>query len=169
MGDAAASLVGPQIYEEFVLPYEQKLVDGLHAMGAKVRLHICGNTRRILGGMGTLGCEIVDIDFMVPLEQARREMGPASGVGRQYSPGRLVRNGTPEVLDGRAGRVPAAGRAAVHPGRRLRGAPRHARGQCPGLAGLRPGTSGRCDDLPVRNGFTTEARRSRKTGEKGRK
>ena len=48
VGDAAASLVGPRIYEEFVLPYEKRLVDGLHAMGVKVRLHICGNTRRIL-------------------------------------------------------------------------------------------------------------------------
>ena len=33
VGDAAASLVGPQIYEEFVWPYEKKLVDGLHAHG----------------------------------------------------------------------------------------------------------------------------------------
>ncbi|MCF6286965.1 MAG: uroporphyrinogen decarboxylase, partial [Candidatus Hydrogenedentes bacterium] len=29
VGDAAASLVGPQIYEEFVFPYEKKLVEGL--------------------------------------------------------------------------------------------------------------------------------------------
>ena len=35
VGDAAASLVGPQIYEEFVRPYEQKMVDGLHAMGTQ--------------------------------------------------------------------------------------------------------------------------------------
>ena len=48
VGDAAASLVGPDIYNEFVWPYEKKLVDGIHALGGKVRLHICGNTRRIL-------------------------------------------------------------------------------------------------------------------------
>jgi len=33
VGDAAASLIGPHLYEEFVWPYEKKLVDGLHAMG----------------------------------------------------------------------------------------------------------------------------------------
>ena len=33
VGDAAASLVGPRIYREFVWPYEKKLVDGLHALG----------------------------------------------------------------------------------------------------------------------------------------
>ena len=34
LGDAAASLVGPQIYEEFVFEYEKRIVDALHAMGA---------------------------------------------------------------------------------------------------------------------------------------
>src|ERR1019366_2922794 len=46
VGDAAASLVGPDIYNELVWPYEKKLVDGIHALGGKARLHICGNTRR---------------------------------------------------------------------------------------------------------------------------
>ena len=84
VGDAAASLVGPQIYEEFVWPYEQRLVDGLHALGTKVRLHICGNTSRILAGMGSLGCEIVDIDSHGPVGQGPRGDGPGPGVGRQY-------------------------------------------------------------------------------------
>ena len=48
IGDAAASLVGPRIYNKFVLPYEKRLVEGIHATGARVRLHICGNTKRIL-------------------------------------------------------------------------------------------------------------------------
>src|SRR6478752_2113271 len=58
LGDAAASLVGPHIYEKFVWPHEKKLVDGLHALGTRVRLHICGNTRFALAGMGRLGCDI---------------------------------------------------------------------------------------------------------------
>jgi len=56
VGDSAASLVGPRIYEEFVLPYERKMVDALHAMGARVRLHVCGNIGRILSGVGSLRC-----------------------------------------------------------------------------------------------------------------
>jgi len=55
VGDAAASLVGPKVYEEMVWPFEKKLVDGIHALGGKVRLHICGNTRRLLGGDGPTG------------------------------------------------------------------------------------------------------------------
>jgi MtaA/CmuA family methyltransferase len=96
LGDAAASLVGPQIYEEFVLPYEKRLVDGLHTLGTKVRLHICGNTKRILAGMGSLGCDIVDIDFMAPLSSAREAMGPNQVLAGNIDPVKTLRNGTPE-------------------------------------------------------------------------
>lgn len=96
VGDAAASLVGPDIYEEFVLPSEKKLVDGIHALGAKVRLHICGNTRRILRGMGSLGCDIVDLDSMSPLKDARAQMGPTQVLLGNINPVAILRNGTPE-------------------------------------------------------------------------
>jgi MtaA/CmuA family methyltransferase len=98
VGDAAASLVGPQIYEEFVCPYERKLIDGLHAMGAKVRLHICGNIRRILPGVGSLGCEMVDVDSMVPLDQARQAVGPQVALAGNIDPVKTLRNGTPESV-----------------------------------------------------------------------
>ena len=95
MGDAAASLVGPQIYDEFVWPYEKQLVDGIHALGGKVRLHICGNTRRILEGIGKLGCDIVDIDFLAPLSEARQKMGPDTVLLGNLNPVAVLRNGDP--------------------------------------------------------------------------
>ena len=98
VGDAAASLVGPRIYKEFVWPWEKKLVDGIHAAGGRVRLHICGNTRRILAGMGTLGCEMVDIDFPVPMEEARAQMGPRQTLAGNLNPVKDVRGGTPETI-----------------------------------------------------------------------
>ena len=120
LGDAAASLVGPAIYEEFVWPYEQKMVDGIHGMGAKVRLHICGNIRRILTPVGKLGCELVDVDYPAPLEEARRDNGARSGFGRQLEPrgGRAQRHAGDDLA--RLGRMSSAGRAAVGGGRRLR-------------------------------------------------
>ena len=93
VGDAAASLVGPDIYDEFVWPYEKKLVDGIHALGGKVRLHICGNTRRILEGMGKLGCEIVDLDSMAPMSEARQQMGPKTILLGNLNPVAVLRNG----------------------------------------------------------------------------
>ena len=77
VGDAAASLVGPKIYEDLVWPFEKRLVDGIHGMGGQVRLHICGKTRAILSGMGRLGCEIVDLDYPSPIDEGRSQMGPS--------------------------------------------------------------------------------------------
>jgi len=98
IGDAAASLVGPAVYEEFVWPFERKLVDGLRALGARVRLHICGKTRRIFSGMGRLGCDIVDLDWPAPVAEARQEMGPAQVLLGNIDPVKVLRNGTPESV-----------------------------------------------------------------------
>jgi MtaA/CmuA family methyltransferase len=98
VGDAAASLIGPAIYDEFVWPFEKKLVDGLHAMGALVRLHICGRTRRIFAGMGRLGADIVDLDYPAPVADARREMGPLQVLLGNLDPVKVLRHGTPESI-----------------------------------------------------------------------
>lgn len=95
IGDAAASLVGPQIYEKFVWPFEKRMVEGLRALGARVRLHICGNTRRILTGMGRLGCDIVDLDFLAPISEGRAQMGPTQILLGNIDPVRVLRDGTP--------------------------------------------------------------------------
>ncbi len=118
IGDASASLVGPRIYKEFVWPSEKKLVDFIHSQGAKVRLHICGNTRRILEPIEMLGCDLVDIDFLVPLKEAREKMGPDQALSGNLDPVRVIRDGSPvavtnalEALHAAAGRrwVVAAG------------------------------------------------------------
>jgi len=98
IGDAAASLVGPQIYEEFIWEYEKKMVDGLHALGARVRLHICGDTRKILGRIGKLGCDVVDLDYFVPVREAREKMGPDQVLLGNIDPVRILREGSPESV-----------------------------------------------------------------------
>ncbi len=98
IGDAAASLVGPRIYEELVWPYQKRMVDGVRALGARVRLHICGNTRRILGGMGRLACDLVDLDHLVSLAEAREKMGPEQTLLGNIAPVRVLRDGSPESV-----------------------------------------------------------------------
>ena len=98
IGDAAASLVGPDIYREFVWPFEQQLVNGLHAAGARTRLHICGNTTALMADMGRLGCHLVDVDFLVPLDHARQQVGPKQVLLGNLDPVRVLRNGTPDEV-----------------------------------------------------------------------
>ncbi|MDX9974575.1 MAG: uroporphyrinogen decarboxylase family protein [FCB group bacterium] len=94
IGDAAASLVGPEIYEQFVFPYEKRLIDVIHAAGGKVRLHICGNISAIVGKMAELAAEIVDVDSMVPMAHARAATGPRQVLLGNLDPVAVVRNGT---------------------------------------------------------------------------
>jgi len=98
IGDAAASLVGPKFYDELVWPCERKLVEGIQAMGARVRLHICGNTTRIVDGMGRLGCEIVDLDYFTPVALAREAMGPDQVLLGNIDPVAALRDSTPEAV-----------------------------------------------------------------------
>jgi len=99
VGDPAASLIGPALYREFVWPYEKKLVEGLHAAGARVRLHICGSTRRILEDIGRLGCDIVDVDSAVPMSLAREKTGPKQVLLGNLDPVRDLRNGSPQSIE----------------------------------------------------------------------
>jgi len=98
IGDAAASLIGPKFYNELVWPYERKLVEGIQAMGARVRLHICGHTSRIVEGMGRLGCEIVDLDYFTPVALAREAMGPDQVLLGNLDPVAALRDSKPEAV-----------------------------------------------------------------------
>ena len=98
LGDAAASLVGPQIYEQFVLPYERRLIGRLHAMGTRVRLHICGNIGPVLNHIATLQCDVIDVDSMVPLSQVRSAVGRDVVITGNINPVEALRNSTPEAI-----------------------------------------------------------------------
>jgi MtaA/CmuA family methyltransferase len=98
IGDAAASLIGPEIYREFVWPFERDLLTRVHALGVRSRLHICGNTRAIMADIGRLGCHIYDVDFLVPMEHARQEAGAAQVLLGNLDPVRVIRNGTPDLI-----------------------------------------------------------------------
>lgn len=98
IGDAAASLLGPALYESFVWPYEKRLVEGIRAMGGRSRLHICGDTRPCLPGMGRLGCEVVDLDSLSPMAEGRERMGPGQVLLGNLNPVTVLRNGTPDTI-----------------------------------------------------------------------
>ena len=99
VGDAAASLVGPKLYAHFVLPREQKLIAAIRVLGVPVRLHICGNTKRIVEGMGQTGAEIIDLDYPTPLGHARRAMRESQVLLGNIDPVRALRDGTPASVE----------------------------------------------------------------------
>jgi MtaA/CmuA family methyltransferase len=100
VGDAAASLVGPAIYREVVLPHERRLIDAIHSLGARARLHICGNTRRSVADMAGLGADIVDLDYPVPLARARSDAGPSQVLLGNLDPVAGLMASTPDAIRG---------------------------------------------------------------------
>jgi MtaA/CmuA family methyltransferase len=100
VGDAAASLVGPKIYRDFVFPYEKRLIENIHSLGGRVRLHICGNISKSLKEVGQVGFDMIDLDSMVPVDKARSEMGEAKVLAGNLDPVKCLRNGTPPDITG---------------------------------------------------------------------
>lgn len=70
LGDAVASQISPRMYRNFALPYEQRIFQAIREMGALPRLHICGDTTRILADMASSGAAMIDVDFMVDYHKA---------------------------------------------------------------------------------------------------
>ena len=98
IGDAAASLIGLALYEEFVWPGEQRLVSAMHDAGVICRLHICGNNRRFLPSAARLGCEIIDIDAPVTMAAARQAVGVEQVLCGNLDPVRSIHEGTPDEI-----------------------------------------------------------------------
>lgn len=98
VGDAAASLISRDLYDRFVWPHEKRLVDGIHAAGGRVRLHICGRTSHLLDAIARLGCEIVDLDNLVDLAAARRAMGPRQVVLGNIDTVTVVKDGSRDAV-----------------------------------------------------------------------
>jgi len=96
VGDAVASLIGPNMYTTYVLPLQQELVAAIHEASAKVKLHICGNITNIVEHMAKSGADVIDVDWMVPLEKARQLVGPDIVLCGNFDPSAVLLQGTPE-------------------------------------------------------------------------
>jgi len=70
VGDAAASLVSPNHFQHFILPFQKELIGYIKSHGAKAKLHICGNINRVFHLVVQSGADMIDCDHMVDLRAA---------------------------------------------------------------------------------------------------
>lgn len=94
---AGPSVVSPRMYEEYALPYEQKVVRAVKQAGGIFALHICGNTTRIVDKMVQSGADILEIDEETDLRVAKRAAAGKCALLGPVSPGAL-RNETSETV-----------------------------------------------------------------------
>jgi MtaA/CmuA family methyltransferase len=101
--DAAASLISPEMYREFALPYEQRVCAAVRERGGMVKLHICGNTNLLLEDMARCGAELFNVDHMVDLERAAEVYGRSGKCFKgNLNPVADMLQTTPEVCRERA-------------------------------------------------------------------
>jgi len=99
IGDAASSLISPRMFRKFAFPYQKAIVDAVHAVGGRTKLHICGNTTKVIDQMVETGTDILDLDWMVDLAYARDIVGDRSTIiCGNYDPVTVLLQGTPETV-----------------------------------------------------------------------
>ncbi len=99
IGDAVVSQISPAMYRNLVFPEEKRLVEGIHAAGGLVRLHICGNISRHLPQIAELGVDLVDVDSMVDMGRARDLLGTATTLVGNLDPVRAVLDSSPPEIE----------------------------------------------------------------------
>lgn len=74
IGDALAgpNLISPDMYRQFAFLPEQKLTKEVQDYGIPFSIHICGNTNDIIQDMGKTGAKILEVDWMLDIQQARK-------------------------------------------------------------------------------------------------
>ena len=98
IGDAAASLIGPKNYQEFALLYEKRIIKEIHAMDAKVKLHICGNINPLLNQLVSTGADIIDLDWMVDFKNAVEIFDGQTSANGNFDPVGVLMQGNPEKV-----------------------------------------------------------------------
>lgn len=57
---ASGSMAGPKMFEQFVMPYEMRLIDAIHQAGGKMIYHNCGDARFLLPLYGRMGIDMYE-------------------------------------------------------------------------------------------------------------
>ena len=104
-GAASSTVISPRLFKNFVLPYDRRLHDALHAVGHKVVYHTCGGMMPILEAIVANGCDASETlsppgvggDVTDPAELKRRIGNQVCLIGGMDQVN-LLSYSTPEVI-----------------------------------------------------------------------
>ena len=75
IGDAICSQIDSNMYDEYVKDRHRELVKYIQSLGAKVKMHICGDINHLLPSLSDLNLDILDLDSQVELDYAHQLLG----------------------------------------------------------------------------------------------
>ncbi|MDP9363460.1 MAG: uroporphyrinogen decarboxylase [Chloroflexota bacterium] len=82
--DSWLGLLGPDAYEEFVLPYTRRVFAAL--AGTAPTIHFSTGTVALLDLIAASGCDLVSVDWRLPLDAAWSKIGPDLGIQGNLDP-----------------------------------------------------------------------------------
>lgn len=94
---ASGDLISAKQFQQFVLPYLKQVVAQLHAAGARVCLHICGDISDLLPILPESGVDLLSFDYKVDLTHARILLAGKLAFAGNINPVSLLQ-GTPQQV-----------------------------------------------------------------------
>lgn len=100
-GDSPAGpeMISPPMYRTYALPYQQKIVEQVHAVGKSYVLHMCGSTDAILEDLLATGADAFDLDYKTDTNAIYRVMGQKAVLSGTIDPSGVLALGTPDQVE----------------------------------------------------------------------
>ena len=97
---ATGEILGPRMFEEYAVTYLNKIIAGIHAYGAPVIVHICGNMNRVKHLIPRINSDAISTDALVNLRQLKEDYPQLTTMGNLST--FLLEFGKPEDVEKRA-------------------------------------------------------------------
>lgn len=99
MGDAICSQIDADTYNTYVRDRHKEIIDFIHELGGKVKLHVCGDTNQLLPYYHDLNLDIIDLDWQVDIDHARSVLGENVIFAGNINPVEIQNRSAEEVFD----------------------------------------------------------------------
>ncbi len=100
-GDSPAgpSMISPDMYRRWALPFEKRIVQAAHEAGCAYVLHICGDTGKILPDMVASGADGIELDYQTDVQAAREALGNRTVFLGNIDPSGVLALGKPREVE----------------------------------------------------------------------
>ena len=100
---ATGEILGPKMFEEYAVRYLNRVVDGIHALGVPVIVHICGKMDIVIPQVAQLHADAISVDAFVSLKKIKESIPEATTMGNLSTI--TLQFGTPDKVQRMAERL----------------------------------------------------------------